>query len=137
MDCIFCKIASGKISARIVYETKYSLAFLDANPLTQGHSLVIPKTHYTKIQEMSVSDTTDLFEAVRILAGKMELLLPSLLIAIHNGKESGQEIPHLHVHLIPRSPSDGAGPVHSMFPKRPSLSDNEFENIARIIRDKK
>ncbi|WP_218583655.1 HIT domain-containing protein, partial [Candidatus Nitrosotalea sp. FS] len=54
--------------------------------------------------------------------------------AVHNGKESGQEIPHVHVHLIPRDSSDGAGPVHGMFSKRPSLDENEFEKIVKIIK---
>jgi histidine triad (HIT) family protein len=134
MDCIFCNIVSGKISARKILETERSLAFLDTFPLTKGHTLVIPKTHYVKIQEMNERDNADLFESVRILTSKIERLSPSSLISIHNGKESGQEIPHVHVHIIPRHQTDGAGPVHSMFTKRPKLSDDEFEEISEILR---
>ena len=137
MDCIFCKIVVGKIPSRKVYETTNSIAFLDAFPLVKGHTLVIPKTHYVKIQEMSESDSTDLFEVVRILTGKIESISPSSLIAIHNGKESGQEVPHVHVHIIPRNSSDMAGPVHRMFTQKPSISDTEFEEIAKTIRDQK
>ena len=79
----------------------------------------------------------DLFETVRIVSKKLESISPSTLIAIHNGKESGQEIPHVHVHLIPRNSSDGAGPVHSMFSKRPTLDEDEFEQVAKIIQNKK
>ena len=136
MDCIFCKIVNGTIPAKKLYETKNSLAFLDAFPLAMGHTLVIPKNHYDKVQDMSESDNRDLFETVRIVSGKLESLSPSALIAIHNGKESGQEIPHVHVHIIPRDSSDGAGPVHSMFSKRPSLDEGEFEKIAKIIQNK-
>ncbi len=136
MDCIFCKIVDGKIPARKIIETEKSLAFLDAFPLTKGHTLVIPKKHYTKIHEMNVDDNTDLFNTVRILAGRMEHLSTSSLVAIHNGKESGQEVPHVHVHIIPRHAGDGAGPVHSMFNKRPKLSHSEFEDIAQKLRDK-
>ena len=71
MDCIFCNIVKGKISARKIAETEKSLAFLDAFPLTKGHTLVIPKNHYSKIQEMSKNDNADLFEIVRILTCKM------------------------------------------------------------------
>ncbi|HEX5456770.1 MAG TPA: HIT domain-containing protein [Candidatus Nitrosotalea sp.] len=136
MDCIFCKIVNGTIPAKKLYETQHSIAFLDAFPLVLGHTLVIPKNHYDKVQNMSESDNKDLFDTVRIISGKLESLSPSSLIAIHNGKESGQEIPHVHVHVIPRNSSDGAGPVHSMFSKRPSLDENEFENIVQIIQNK-
>jgi len=137
MDCIFCKIVSGTISAKKLYETSNSLAFLDAYPLTPGHTLVIPKNHYAKVQDMSESDSKDLFETVKILARKLESISSSSLIAIHNGKESGQEIPHVHVHVVPRNPSDGAGPIHSMFVKRPTLDENEFEKIIKIIQNNK
>lgn len=137
MDCIFCKIVNGTIPAKKLYETQNSLAFLDAFPLVRGHTLVIPKNHYDKIQNMSESDNRDLFETVRIISGKLESISPSALIAIHNGKESGQEIPHVHVHVIPRNSSDGAGPVHSMFSKKPPLDENEFEKISKIIQNKK
>jgi len=136
MDCIFCKIVQGKIPARKIMETDKSLAFLDAFPLTKGHTLVIPKNHYVKIQEMKKEDNADLFGTVQIMVGRIERLAPSSLIAIHNGKESGQEVPHVHVHIIPRNNDDGVGPVHSMFRQRPKLTDNEFEDLAQKIRDK-
>jgi histidine triad (HIT) family protein len=137
MDCIFCKIVNGTISARKIYETPNSLAFLDAFPLTKGHTLVIPKNHYGKVQDMIQSDSIDLFETVKVLAKKIESISSSSLIAIHNGKESGQEIPHVHVHIIPRISSDGVGPIHSMFTKRPSIDEEEFEKIEKIIQNKK
>ena len=137
MDCIFCKIVSGTISAKKLYETPNSLAFLDAFPLALGHTLVIPKNHYAKVQDMSESDNQDLFETVRVLARKLESISSSSLIAIHNGKESGQEIPHVHVHIVPRNSSDGAGPIHNMFVKRPALDETEFEKITNIIQNHK
>ncbi len=137
MDCIFCKIVSGNIPSRKIEETSKSLAFLDAFPLTKGHTLIIPKAHYSKIQEMTKDDTSDLFELARVVTRKIESLYPSSLIAIHNGKESGQEVPHVHIHLIPRSTSDKAGPVHSLFANRPKLSDTEFDEIAKTIRNSK
>jgi len=136
MDCIFCKIVQGKIPVRKIMETEKTLAFLDAFPLTKGHTLVIPKNHYVKIQEMKKEDNIDLFDTVRVMAGRTERLASSSLIAIHNGKESGQEVPHIHVHIIPRNTSDGAGPVHSMFRQRPKLTDSEFEDLAQKLRDK-
>lgn len=136
MNCIFCNITTGKIAARKIMETEKSLAFLDAFPLTKGHTLVIPKNHYSKIQEMSKDDNVDLFESVRVLTKKIEGLFSTSLIAIHNGKESGQEVPHVHVHIIPRTVDDGAGAVHSMFRKRPHFTNEELDQIAEKLRDK-
>lgn len=134
MSCIFCNIVSGNIPSRNVYETPSSLAFLDAFPLVRGHVLVIPKVHHVKIQEMTQQENADLFEAVKVVAEKVERLAPSSLVAVHNGKESGQEVPHVHVHVIPRKQEDGAGPVHSMFTKRPKLGEDEFAEILEILK---
>jgi histidine triad (HIT) family protein len=115
MDCIFCKIINKEIPAKIIAETTKSLAFMDAFPLTKGHSLVIPKTHYEKV--------------VRKTIAKVDKITNATLVAIHNGKESGQEIPHVHVHLIPRNSKDSAGPVHSMFHDEIKLSDSEIREL--------
>jgi histidine triad (HIT) family protein len=135
MDCIFCKIISGEIPAKIITETEKSLAFMDAFPLTKGHSLVIPKTHYEKIQDISSENNADLFETVRKVISKVDKITNATLVAIHNGKESGQEVPHVHVHLIPRSTKDSAGPVHSMFENPPKLSDDEISNLYEKLKE--
>ena len=129
MDCIFCKIVSGEIKAKIISESKKSLAFLDAFPLAKGHTLIIPKNHHLKIQDMSGDENTDLFSLVHTLVPKIDFISGSTLVSVHNGKEAGQEIPHVHVHLIPRTNSDGAGAVHTMFKHRPKLSEKEFDEI--------
>jgi len=129
MDCIFCKIVKGEIPAKIIDETEKSLAFLDAFPLTKGHSLVIPRNHYEKMQEIPPEENAELFETVRKVLSKVDKLTNATLVALHNGKDSGQEIPHVHIHLIPRSKNDAAGPVHSMFKNRPKLSEEEFKEL--------
>ena len=134
MDCIFCKIVNGEIKSRLIMESKNSIAFLDAFPVTKGHTLVIPKTHYGKIQDMSQDDSVDLFRVVYEVVSKIDKITGSTLLAIHNGKESGQEIPHVHVHLIPRQSNDLAGPVHSMFKNRPNLSDEEFDQLHTMLK---
>ena len=135
MDCIFCKIAKKEIPAKIVTETEKSIAFLDTFPLSRGHTLIIPKHHYEKVQDITVDDNTDLFETLRKVVSKVDKITGSTLLAIHNGKESGQEIPHVHVHLIPRKPGDLAGPVHSMFKNRPKLSDDELDKLCIEIKN--
>ena len=133
MDCIFCKIVNGEIPAKIIDETEKSLAFMDAFPLTKGHSLVIPKSHYEKMQEIPPEENAELFETVRKVLSKVDKLTNATLVALHNGKESGQEIPHVHIHLIPRSKNDSAGPVHSMFKNRPKLSNTEFNDLLKKL----
>ncbi len=134
MDCIFCKIAKKEIPSKIITETNKSIAFLDVFPLSRGHMLVIPKCHYEKVQDMTDMDNTDLFNTVHKVISKVDKLTGATLLAIHNGKDSGQEIPHVHVHLIPRHLSDHAGPVHSMFKDRPKLSDEELDELYAKIK---
>ena len=134
MDCIFCKIVKGEIPAKIIQETTKSLAFMDAFPLAKGHSLVIPKHHYEKLQEIPPEENAELFETVRNVLSKVDKLTNATLVALHNGKDSGQEVPHVHIHLIPRSKQDSAGPVHSMFKDRPKLSEKEFVDLLEKLK---
>jgi len=135
MDCVFCKIAKKEIPSRIITETEKSIAFLDVFPLSQGHTLIIPKCHYEKVQDMTDIDNIDLFNTVHKVISKVDKLTGATLLAIHNGKDSGQEIPHVHVHLIPRQSSDQAGPVHRMFNDGPNLSDEELDELCNKIKD--
>ena len=128
MDCIFCKIVSGQIPTRIIKKTIHSIAFLDAFPLAKGHTLVIPKNHHVKIQDMSNEENSDLFSLVHTVLSKVDKLTGATLIAIHNGKEAGQEIPHVHVHLVPRIAGDSAGAIHRMF-NPVKFSDSEIEEV--------
>ena len=129
MDCIFCKIVTKEIPTKILYEDDDTMSFLDAFPVAKGHTLVIPKTHHAKIQDLPFDINQKLFDTVHKMISKVDSLEGSTLIAIHNGKESGQEIPHVHVHLIPRSNDDSAGPVHSMFKDKIELSESETDSI--------
>ena len=129
MDCIFCKIISKEIPTKILYEDDDTISFLDAFPVAKGHTLVIPKSHHAKIQDLPFDVNQKLFDTVHKMTSKVDSITGSTLIAIHNGKESGQEIPHVHVHLIPRSNNDSAGPVHSMFKDKIELSESEIDSI--------
>ena len=134
MNCIFCKIASKEIPAKILVETESCIGFLDAFPLAKGHALVIPKRHYEKLQDLPINVNTEVFSTVHSLISKVDSLTGATLVAVHNGKQSGQEIPHVHVHLIPRSEDDSAGAVHSMFSKKPDLSESEIEELCSKLR---
>ena len=128
MDCIFCKIISGEIKSKFLKETAHSVSFLDAFPLVSGHVLVIPKNHHKKIQDMSIEENTDLFSLVHKMLSNVDKITGSTLVAIHNGEDAGQEIPHVHVHLVPRSKDDSAGPIHSMFTSV-TISESEMNKL--------
>ena len=112
MDCIFCKIVAGIIPTKILNETSHSISFLDAFPLARGHVLVwglFQKKHHQKIQHMTSEENNDLFSLVYQMLSKVDSITGSTLVAVHNGKDAGQEIPHVHVHLVPRDKNDSAG----------------------------
>lgn len=108
-----------------------ALAFLDAFPLAAGHTLIVPKAHFQKIQEMATLDVLAVFNLTHEITDRVESAAGARAstIAIHNGREAGQEVPHVHVHIIPRRPGDGAGPVHSMFRNRPKLSAQDLDAL--------
>jgi histidine triad (HIT) family protein len=128
--CIFCKIINGKLNARKIYETKHSIALLDAFPLKKGHTLIISKAHKTKIQELNKEENNDIFSTLHFLINHIEKIVESnsTLVAIHNGEESGQEIPHIHIHVIPIKKSDKSTAIHSMFTKE-KFSEDELNDI--------
>jgi histidine triad (HIT) family protein len=134
-NCIFCKIIAGKIPAKVIMQNEKAMALLDAFPLAAGHSLVVPKSHYAKVQQMSKQDAMAVFEIVWKLVRAVETgsEVNASTIAIHNGSEAGQEVPHVHVHIVPRKRGDGAGPIHSMFKVKPKLSSQEMDSLCERI----
>ncbi len=135
MNCIFCQISSGEIPTKIISKSKSSMAFLDAFPLAKGHTLVIPKNHHEKLQDMSIEENSDLFSLVHQIIPKMDKLSGGTLVAIHNGREAGQEIPHVHVHLVPRSSNDSGGPIHCLFDSTVNVSESETNKIYEKLKD--
>lgn len=116
-----------------------SIAILDAFPLAKGHALVVSKSHRPKVQDLEKLEAQSLFELASSIARAVEgaMDVEATTIAIHNGRVAGQEIPHVHVHIIPRSKGDGAGPVHSMFRNRPERSSpDEAASICSMISSK-
>jgi len=110
-DCIFCKILAGQIPCHRVFENDHVMAFLDIGPLARGHTLVIPRNHYERIDQMPAAAAAELFKTVPALAAAVldATGRGDLNVLQNNGKLSGQEVDHVHVHLIPRQAEDGLG----------------------------
>lgn len=134
-SCLFCQIVAGEVPGRIVYEDEAAIAFLDVNPLADGHTLVVPKAHTERVNDLSPDEAADFFRAVREVVPAVEGAVdaPASTVAINNGKESGQEVPHLHVHVVPREAGDGAGPIHALFRDVPDLDENDMDEIEESI----
>jgi len=134
-DCIFCKIAAGEVEAEVLFENDYAVAFLDANPLVDGHTVVIPKQHFGRFSDLTEETATGLFAVVRevndaILSG---LGADGSNIGLNDGEVAGQAIPHTHVHIIPRYAGDGGGSLHSIVKRSAEV---KLEEVAENLREK-
>jgi len=103
-DCIFCKIVKGDIPCFKVYEDDRVLAFEDVNPISEGHTLIIPKAHAENIWEISGEDLTAIHLASKKVADAIkEVLVPAGVAVLQlNGRGVNQVVMHYHLHLIPR-----------------------------------
>jgi histidine triad (HIT) family protein len=137
-NCIFCMILEGKIPSNIIYEDNDNLAFLDINPSAPGHTLIIPKHHKVRVEELTTEEATSLFLTLHHLVKPIReaMMADATTITINDGPESGQEVQHVHIHVIPRKIHDGKG-VSQVFRRSNARSNAEdFKKIAETIKDK-
>ena len=108
-DCIFCKMVAGVIPVARVYEDEVVLAFLDIGPISDGHTLVIPKQHFDKLHECPAELLGQICERLGRIACAVAAAVKSdgYNVLCNNGRAAGQVIDHLHFHLIPRNAGDG------------------------------
>lgn len=108
-DCIFCKIIAGEIPCHKVFENDQVLAFMDINPIHEGHLLVLPKKHHETIFDMDEELSLEVMRVTRLLANRLkeEFKIEGLHLIQNNYKAASQEVPHFHMHLIPRHTGDG------------------------------
>ena len=105
--CTFCAVVAGDVPAHRVLEDDGFVAFLDIRPLFPGHVLLVPRPHVETLTDLPAADAGPLFERVRALAGVMEAALGAQgsFVAVNN--RVSQSVPHLHVHVVPRTKGDG------------------------------
>lgn len=103
-DCIFCKIAAGEIPSRKIYEDEDVIVIMDLNPTSKGHSLIIPKEHYTDIYDIDENVAAKIMKTAKKLAIQMTEALgcDGFNLLQNNGAAAGQTMFHFHLHLIPR-----------------------------------
>jgi histidine triad (HIT) family protein len=105
------------------------------NPLVRGHTLVIPKAHHEHLEDMPADLAGEVMGRLHKLSGAAENAVDAdgATIGINDGEAAGQEVPHVHAHIIPRFDDDGGGPIHGIVGARPDLSDDELDDIASTI----
>jgi histidine triad (HIT) family protein len=130
-DCIFCKILAGDLPAEVVDEDEHTVAFMDINPWTRGHALVIPRTHSRNLYEVDEADLDRSMRAAKRLATRMRDRLRCDGVNLLNACEPAawQTVWHFHVHVIPRYDDDG------LAVQRPNPPDpDEIAKIAEQLR---
>jgi histidine triad (HIT) family protein len=124
-NCIFCKIVSGQIPAYKTYEDEICMAFLDIQPVSMGHMLLIPKSHYEWIQDTPDDILTHMILRSKNLINKIKI---SLLCDYVQVSVVGKDVSHFHIHLIPRKFDDGLVGWDTLTPDK-----EEFEQVLEKI----
>ena len=139
--CIFCRIVAGEIPASFVHRGATASAFLDINPVTPGHLLVIPNRHHASLADTPTETWAHVMRIARRIAVALrasEIEADGINLYVADGEVAGQEVPHMHVHVIPRRDGDGfriaTGADFGSPPERTEL-DRQADAIRAAIGD--
>jgi histidine triad (HIT) family protein len=130
--CAFCAIVAGDAPAHVVLDDDRHLAFLDLRPVFEGHVLLVPRVHHETLTDLPVDDVGPLFERARLLAAAVRdaMAAQGTFVAMNN--VVSQSVPHLHVHVVPRTKGDG---LRGFFwPRQRYESDAAMAAVATRIR---
>ncbi|MFW6282683.1 MAG: HIT family protein [Minisyncoccales bacterium] len=132
-DCIFCKIVDKEIPSKIIYEDERVMGFLDIFPISEGHTVVIPKKHYESIESIESEALMDVIKIVKKLSSLiLNKLNPEGLNIIQNNYEAaGQVVKHFHIHLIPRNKNDEK--IHVFTPEN-QATEEELHKVLEILK---
>jgi len=131
-DCIFCKIVAGELPAEVIDSDEHTIAFMDINPATRGHALVVPRAHSRDLLEIADEDLTATITAARRLALRMQETIEPAGVNVLNscGRAAWQSVFHFHLHVIPRYVGD---PLELPWIPGPADQD-ELARVAAKIR---
>lgn len=128
-DCIFCKIIKGEIPSYKIYEDESFISFLDINPVSKGHALIIPKTHIEWMHEAEDSLIKEIFVLAKKIMLNIKEKLPCDYVQVGI---VGKDVPHFHIHLIPRSLEENV--AQTTRPHVPYSSKEEIDEIINKIK---
>ena len=134
-DCIFCAIVRGEAPASLTHEDDSVVAFMDIQPITHGHMLVAPREHAVLMQDVDETAAMRAFRVARRLASlaRHTLGASGANLLVMDGEVAFQDVPHFHIHVIPRYPGDGFGLTFPKSYEQPP-SRAELETVAAAIR---
>ena len=127
-NCIFCKIIKKEIPTDIIYEDKNFMAFLDIKPVNPGHALIIPKEHYKTILDTPNNTISKIFIKSKQLMSSIKKATKADYVVL---SIVGLDVPHFHIHLIPRYFNDG---MSNFWPTK-EYKENETKGIANKIKE--
>ena len=132
-DSIFTRIIKGEIPCQRVFENDVLLAFLDVNPLSEGHTLVVPKRQVERLEDLPAEEAAEIARQLGQIARRVLTVTGAegYNVLQNNGKVAGQEIAHVHFHIIPRRAGDGLGYRWKPKPADPAA----LAELARRIND--
>ncbi|GMA21088.1 hypothetical protein GCM10025862_31090 [Arsenicicoccus piscis] len=131
-DCPFCAIARGELSAEVVLETDELIGFLDVRPVFKGHTLIVPRTHVATLTELPTELMTPLLEAGQRMARAVVEALGAQGSFVAMNNVVSQSVPHLHLHVVPRTKGDG---LRGFFwPRTKYVDDAERADYAERLR---
>src|SRR4051812_4374298 len=110
MECVFCRIIEGELPASIVYMDDLVIAFMDINPVTTGHLLVVPLKHFASLSDMDEATGVHLFRVAMRLQEAIRrsgIMCEGINLFLADGEAAGQEVFHVHLHVFPRYEGDG------------------------------
>ena len=130
-DCVFCRIVAGELPGHVVLETDDLVAFLDTRPVFKGHVLLVPREHVETLPDLPADLRDGFMEAAQRLATAVvdELGAQGSFVAINN--TVSQSVPHLHLHVVPRTKGDG---LRGFFWPRTKYADDEPAAYAERLR---
>jgi histidine triad (HIT) family protein len=132
-DCVFGRIVAGELPAHMVLDDEDVVAFLDARPVFKGHVLVVPRRHYVTLAGLPAGEVGPLFQRVRLLSVAVPAALGAEGSFVAMNNIVSQSVPHVHVHVVPRTKGDG---LRGFFwPRQRYASEDEAADYARRIRD--
>lgn len=135
--CIFCEIIAGAEPASKIYEDNCVIAFLDLYPLNPGHTLIVPKLHVSTLDELDEPTVSHIMKVARQFVAAMRSMDKSLCTGVNlimaNGASAGQEVFHVHLHLLPRVENDGIRFGRSA--RQTQMPRKDLEHYAGIIRN--
>ncbi|MCR5054194.1 MAG: HIT domain-containing protein [Lachnospiraceae bacterium] len=134
-DCIFCKLANGVIPTNSIYEDDDFKVIMDANPVSKGHALILPKEHYADIYDVDEAVAEKMYPLAKKLAKKMKEVLncDGVNVLQNTGEAAGQSVFHIHMHVIPRY-KDAKNNEKLLGFVAAGLSEDEIKEIAEALR---